>query len=202
MSQYQKLIDHILSKKEADIIETKLDKSDLSILINKDKLVPFLKWLKSDKKCQFHMLVSICGADYPARADRFEIVYNLMSLSLNQRILVKVRVEEDEFLTSIISLYKCANWYEREIYDMFGVMFEYHPDLRRILTDYTFEGYPLRKDFPLTGYKEIKYNHNDRKVSYEKVELQQEFRNFDFLTPWSGPDYVLPGDEKATKNDK
>ena len=146
----------------------------------------------------FKQLIDICGVDYPARVKRFEVVYQLLSLRRNQRIRVKVRVSDMVAVPSITEIYSNAEWFEREAWDMYGVRFENNPDLRRILTDYGFEGHPQRKDFPLTGYKEVRYDPEKQRVVYEPVVLDQEFRNFDFVSPWEGTEYVLPGDEKAT----
>ena len=154
-------------------------------------------FLKDDSACQFKVLIDICGVDYPERAHRFDIVYNLLSLTHNQRIRVKVQADESTPVPSINEVYSAAGWFEREVWDMYGVMFSDHPDLRRILTDYGFEGHPLRKDFPLTGFVEVRYDEDEKRVVYEPVKLTQEFRRFDFLSPWEGTDYVLPGDEKG-----
>jgi len=147
--------------------------------------------------CQFKLLVDICGVDYPDRDERFEVVYNLLSLSHNSRVRVKVEVAEDVPVPSVTGVFSCANWWEREAWDLYGIPFSDHPDLRRILTDYGFEGHPLRKDFPLTGYVEVRYDDARKRVVYEPVKLTQEFRTFDFLSPWEGTSTLLPGDEKA-----
>lgn len=165
-----------------------------------DNLLNMIRELKEDDKSRFKMLVSICGADYPNRKNRFEVVYNLLSVELNLRCLVKIQVAEDEVVPSVTKMFMSAGWYERETYDMYGVLFSGNPDLRRILTDYGFDGYPLRKDFPLTGYTEVRYDTEKKAVVYEPVSLNQEFRNFDFLSPWEGTNYILPGDEKATED--
>ena len=148
-------------------------------------------------QCQFISIIDICGADYPARARRFDVVYHLLSPRQNQRIRVKLITDEDTPVPSVTGVFPGADWFEREAYDLYGILFSGHPELRRILTDYGFEGHPLRKDFPLTGFVEVRYDDEVKRVVYEKVELKQEFRNFDFLSPWEGTDYVLPGDEKA-----
>jgi NADH-quinone oxidoreductase subunit C len=147
------------------------------------------------------VLVDICGADYPDREKRFDVVYNLLSLRHNTRIRLKVETDEDTPVPSCTGVYSAAGWFEREAWDLYGIYFSDHPDLRRILTDYGFEGHPLRKDFPLTGYVELRYDPDQRRVVYEPVKLKQEFRSFDFLSPWEGMSHVLPGDEKA-KEDK
>jgi len=157
-----------------------------------------LKFLRDDSNCLFKMLIDVCGVDYPARDKRFEIVYHLLSLKHNYRCRVKLGVAEDEIVPSVAGLFSAANWFEREVYDMYGVFFSDHPDLRRILTDYGFEGHPFRKDFPLTGYVEMRYDEREKRIVYEPVKLVQDFRNFDFLSPWEGMQ-ALPGDEKAEK---
>lgn len=162
-------------------------------------LIPLLEFLKNNQEMRFTVLTDLFAADFPERNKRFEIVYSLLSLKINQRILIKLEVSEEERLASACQVYSAACWYEREIFDMFGVMFGGSPDLRRILTDYGFEGHPLRKDFPLTGYVQVKYDEGCGEVVYEPVLLEQEFRNFDFASAWQGPrPYALPGDEKAT----
>lgn len=155
-----------------------------------------LAYLRDDSQCLFKQLMDICGVDYPERIERFEIVYNLLSLKHNQRVRVKASVREDEAVPSVVAIFPCAGWYEREVWDMYGVPFSDNPDLRRILTDYGFDGHPLRKDFPLTGFVEVRYDDEQKRVVYEPVKLTQDFRSFDFLSPWEG---MLPGDEKATK---
>lgn len=172
---------------------------ELNVVADHKSINKVLAFLRDDKKCAFSMLVSMCGADYPEREKRFDVVYQMLSVRHNQRIRVKLQVDSKDFVPSTIETFECANWYEREIWDLYGVKFSNHPDLRRIMTDYNFEGYPLRKDFPLTGHVEVRYDLETKKVSYENVSLTQEFRNFDFLSPWEGTNYVLPGDEKASK---
>jgi NADH-quinone oxidoreductase subunit C len=157
-----------------------------------------LTYLRDDPKCQFAILIDICGVDFPEREKRFEVVYHLLSPRLNQRIRVKTSTDEATPIASVNDIFPAANWYEREAYDMYGIRFTGHPDLRRLLTDYGFQGYPLRKDFPLTGFVEVRYDDDAKRVVYEPVKLNQEFRNFDFESPWEGPNYVLPGDEKAS----
>ena len=157
-----------------------------------------LTFLRDDANCQFKLLMDVCGVDYPDRDERFDVVYNLLSLKLNQRVRVKVTTDEDTPVPSVTGVFRSANWYEREAWDLYGIFFSDHPDLRRILTDYGFEGHPLRKDFPLTGYVEVRYDDEQKRVVYEPVKLTQEFRTFDFLSPWEGMTRVLPGDEKAT----
>ncbi|WP_062203007.1 NADH-quinone oxidoreductase subunit C [Aureimonas sp. AU12] len=170
---------------------------ELTIVVSAADIVEVMIFLRDDPHCQFKSFVDICGVDYPGRVDRFDVVYHLMSPRLNHRIRIKVRTSEDAPVPSMTGVFSGADWFEREAYDLYGILFTGHPDLRRILTDYGFEGHPLRKDFPLTGFVEVHYDEQLKQVVYEPVELRQEFRNFDFLSPWEGTDYVLPGDEKA-----
>ena len=171
--------------------------NELIITIQRDRILGVLKFLRDDANCQFKQLMDLCGVDYPEKHKRFCIVYNLLSLSHNTRIRVKVWTDEDTPLDSATSLFSAAGWWEREAWDLFGIYFSGHSDLRRILTDYGFEGHPLRKDFPLTGYVELRYDDELKRVVYEPVKMTQEFRTFDFLSPWEGINPVLPGDEKA-----
>jgi NADH-quinone oxidoreductase subunit C len=173
---------------------------DVSIDVSRDHIVEVLKKLRDDPRCQFEVLIDICGVDYPERAARFDVVYHLLSPRLNQRLRVKLSTDETSPVPSVNNVYPAANWYEREAYDLYGIRFTGHPDLRRLLTDYGFQGYPLRKDFPLTGYVEVRYDDEKKRVVYEPVKLTQEFRDFDFESPWEGPNYVLPGDEKAHRS--
>jgi NADH-quinone oxidoreductase subunit C len=170
---------------------------ELTLLAEADDILEVLTFLRDDVQCQFISFIDIAGADYPQRARRFDVVYHLLSPRQNLRVRVKVQADEDTPVPSATGVFPGADWFEREAYDLYGILFTGHPDLRRILTDYGFEGYPLRKDFPLTGYVEVRYDDELKRVVYEPVELKQEFRNFDFLSPWEGTDYVLPGDEKA-----
>ncbi|HHV67273.1 MAG TPA: NADH-quinone oxidoreductase subunit C [Ochrobactrum intermedium] len=182
------------------IEEAKLAYGELTLSVPVASIISVLTFLRDDVQCQFVNLTDISGVDYPQRAKRFDVVYQLMSPRQNQRIRVKVQSDEDTLVPSAVPVFVGAEWFERETYDMYGVLFSGHPDLRRILTDYGFEGHPLRKDFPLTGFVEVRYNNELKRVAYEPVQLRQEFRNFDFLSPWEGTDYVLPGDEKAKAN--
>ena len=166
---------------------------------NKSDVFSIIKYLKDNKKLLFNQLIDITAIDYPSRNLRFEVIYLLISLTLNQRILIKTSINENDNLESITSIHKAANWYERECYDLFGIKFFNHPDLRRIMTDYNFEGHPLRKDFPLTGHNEVRYDDLEKKVVYENVKLSQEYRNFDYSSPWEGFEHQLIGDEKANK---
>jgi NADH-quinone oxidoreductase subunit C len=167
-----------------------------------DKLIALLTFLRDDPRCLFKQLVDVCGVDWPEREKRFDVVYNLLSLRNNQRVRVKVATDESTPVPSACAVYSSAGWFERETYDLYGVWFADHPDLRRILTDYGFEGHPLRKDFPLTGFVEVRWDDLQKRVVYEPVKLQQEFRRFDFLSPWEGAHQVLPGDEKAQDQGK
>jgi NADH-quinone oxidoreductase subunit C len=199
MSNLAALKEHIKNSKYGDVVQAEIINQELVLTTELTNLVDVIKFLKNDKKCQFQQLISICGADYPERDNRFEVIYQLLSLTLNHRIRVKVLTNEKTPVPTITSIFSAANWYERETWDLFGIYFAYHPDLRRILTDYGFEGHPLRKDFPLTGYQEVRYDSAKQAVVYEPVQLSQEFRNFDFTSPWEAAQYILPGDEKATK---
>jgi NADH-quinone oxidoreductase subunit C len=171
---------------------------ELTLVVQASDIVYALTYLRDDPACGFRCFIDLCGADYPQREKRFEVVYHLLSLRHNSRIRVKVQTDEVTPVPSIIEVFPAANWYERETYDLYGILFSGHPDLRRLLTDYGFEGHPLRKDFPLTGFVEVRYDQDQARVVYEPVKLTQEFRNFDFLSPWEGTDYVLPGDEKKS----
>ncbi|MCO5159410.1 MAG: NADH-quinone oxidoreductase subunit C [Aquamicrobium sp.] len=173
---------------------------ELTLSVEGSDILDVLTFLRDDAQCQFVSFIDICGADYPARERRFDVLYHLLSPRQNLRVRVKVETDEETPIPSAVSVYPGADWYERETFDLYGVLFSGHPELRRILTDYGFEGYPLRKDFPVTGFVEVRYDDEVKRVVYEKVELKQEFRNFDFLSPWEGTDYVLPGDEKAKAN--
>jgi NADH-quinone oxidoreductase subunit C len=183
------------------LISTDIRHGELCCEVEREALPRVLKFLRDDPKCRFSLLCDICGADYPNRPLRFDVVYNLLSMSLNQRIRIKVETDEEQPVPSAVGLYSSAGWWERETWDLFGIYFADNPDLRRILTDYGFDGHPLRKDFPLTGYVELRYDEEQKAVVYEPVRLQQEFRSFDFLSPWEGMDTILPGDEKATPPD-
>ncbi len=168
-----------------------ISNNQLCIKVKKDILIYVLNTLKEDKDLDFKQLIDICAVDYPNKEDRFEIVYHLLSLGLNQRIRIKVLVKDGEILPSVVSCYSAANWFEREIWDLFGIVFSGHPDLRRILTDYGFEGYPLRKDFPLSGFVEVSYDDKEKRVINQSVDLTQDFRTFDFESPWEGTEYIV-----------
>ena len=177
---------------------SRITHGELTLDVARDKIVDVLKFLRDDTQCLFEVLIDICGVDWPARTNRFDVVYHLLSPRLNQRIRVKLETDDATPVPSTVGVFSASNWFEREAYDMYGILFSGHPDLRRLLTDYGFQGYPLRKDFPLTGYVEVRYDDEQKRVVYEPVELTQEFRTFDFESPWEGTRYVLPGDEKAS----
>jgi NADH-quinone oxidoreductase subunit C len=191
--------EYIAGKLGAAIVRWWVKHGELTLLAETQKIVPVLKMLRDDGRCRFEVLIDICGVDWPARARRFDVVYHLLSPRMNQRIRVKVETDESTPVPSVVAVFPAANWYEREAYDMYGILFSGHPDLRRLLTDYGFQGYPLRKDFPLTGYVEVRYDDRQKRVVYEPVKLPQEFRLFDFESPWEGTNYILPGDEKANR---
>ncbi len=174
-----------------------LHAGELTLNVRADQIVSVLTFLRDDPRCKFTTLIDVCGADYPERTNRFDVVYHLLSMQLNHRIRVKVQANEETPVPSISGVWPCADWFEREAFDMYGILFSGHPDLRRILTDYGFQGYPLRKEFPLSGHVEVRYDAEQKRVIYEPVKLQAAFRNFDFLSPWEG--MTLPGDEKAAK---
>ena len=188
---------YLTEVRSALISSSEIKYGELNVTTTAENVIALLTFLRDDAKCGFVNMTDICGVDWPQRADRFDVVYHLLSPKKNLRIRIKVPVGEDQPVPSACSVYPGADWFEREAWDMYGILFTGHPDLRRILTDYGFEGHPLRKDFPTTGFVEVRYDDAAKRVVYEPVELKQEFRNFDFLSPWEGTDYVLPGDEKA-----
>lgn len=171
-------------------------RDELTVEVTPPHLLHAIEFLKTDANCRFTTLIDITAVDHPSRLRRFDMVYHLLSMYRNHRIRVKLPIEVTEMVPSIVGLHPSANWFEREVFDMFGILFSGHPDLRRILTDYGFRGHPLRKDFPTTGYTEVRYDEAQKRVVYEPVSLVQEYRQFDFLSPWEGVQYVLPGDEK------
>ena len=189
--------DHIGNNMEQAVKSVEVAFGELTVHAQADQIVPLMKFLRDDGMCRFLVLIDICGVDYPERTERFDIVYHLLSLHQNHRIRVKIQADEETAVPSCAEVYPAADWFEREAYDMYGIFFSNHPDLRRLLTDYGFDGYPLRKDFPLTGFVEVRYDEEQKRVSYEPVSLKQEFRRFDFMSPWEGAEYILPGDEKA-----
>jgi NADH-quinone oxidoreductase subunit C len=177
--------------------EARLGFGELTLPIARPYIAEIVKWLRDAPAWRFKILIDICGADYPQRAERFEVVYHFLSVHNNLRVRLKLSTDDSSPVPSIVGIFPAANWFEREAYDLYGILFEGHPDLRRLLTDYGFSGHPLRKDFPLTGFVEVRYDEEQKRVVYEPVKLPQEFRSFDFLSPWEGAQYVLPGDEKA-----
>jgi len=170
---------------------------ELNVDVAPANIVEFVDYLKTNSNCRFSTLVDITAVDYPGRAKRFDVIYHFLSMYQNHRIRLRVSIREEDMVPSIVDVHPSANWFEREIFDMFGILFSGHPDLRRILTDYGFRGYPLRKDFPTTGYTEVRYDEEQKRVVYEPVSLVQEYRQFDFMSPWEGAEYILPGDEKG-----
>ncbi len=194
--QLQELGDHIVQATAGAVTSSNVRLGELMLECPAGKLVGLLTFLRDDPKCLFKQLIDICGVDWPEREKRFDVVYNLLSLKNNQRIRIKVMTDESTPVPSAAPVFSAAGWFERETYDLYGVWFADHPDLRRILTDYGFEGHPLRKDFPLTGFVELRWDDVQKRVVYEPVKLTQEFRRFDFLSPWEGAQ-TLPGDEKA-----
>ncbi|MEM9331360.1 MAG: NADH-quinone oxidoreductase subunit C [Pseudomonadota bacterium] len=196
-STQDELADLVSSELSGHVDQILRGYNELTLVIKRDSIVPVLRFLHDDKRSQFISMIDICGVDYPGDTERFEVVYHLLSPKLNERIRVKLRTDAETPVSSVTGIFPGADWFEREAYDMYGILFVGHPDLRRILTDYGFDGYPLRKDFPLTGYVEVRYDDEAKRVVYEPVELRQEFRDFDYESPWEGTDYVLPGDEKA-----
>jgi len=194
----QELADHVSTALGAAILSSRLSHGELTLNAARDRIVEVLTFLRDDPQCRFEVLIDICGVDWPSRERRFDVVYHLLSPRLNQRVRVKLETDEETPIASAVNVFSAANWFEREAYDMYGILFSGHPDLRRILTDYGFQGHPMRKDFPLTGYVEVRYDDEQKRVVYEPVELTQEFRSFDFESPWEGTQYVLPGDEKAS----
>ncbi|MEM1103360.1 MAG: NADH-quinone oxidoreductase subunit C [Pseudomonadota bacterium] len=202
--ELRELGEHIAAALDQDVTGWSLSHGELTFTAHAERIAHVLKFLRDDPQCRFLVLIDICGVDFPDRAKRFDIVYHLLSMHQNQRIRVKIMADEDTTAPSVITVFPAADWFEREAFDLYGVVFAGHPDLRRLLTDYGFDGHPLRKDFPLTGHVEVRYDDERRRVVYEPVKLTQEFRNFDFISPWEGAQYVLPGDEKAgdgSKND-
>ena len=194
-----KLGAHIVGALPGSVTDHRVANGELTITAAARDIVKVATFLRDAERCQFYSFVDVTAVDWPGRERRFDVVYHFLSPKLNQRIRVKIEVDEATPVASIISVFPGADWFERETYDLYGVLFTGHPDMRRLLTDYGFEGHPLRKDFPLTGFVEVRYDDEQKRVVYEPVRLAQEFRNFDFLSPWEGPGYALPGDEKATQ---
>ena len=187
---------HLEAKRPDCVVSWGVAHGELNVEVAPSSLVSFVDFLQSDSNARFSTLVDITAVDYPERDRRFDVVYHFLSMYRNHRIRVKIAVREDEMVPSITEVHPSANWFEREVFDMFGILFSGHPDLRRILTDYGFRGHPLRKDFPTTGYTEVRYDEEQKRVVYEPVKLVQEYRQFDFMSPWEGAEYILPGDEK------
>jgi len=187
----------LITLKQGDaVVGTDVTHGEVTVEITLASVPGFMEFLKTDRACQFSTLVDITAVDYPSREKRFDMVWHFLSMYQNHRIRVKAQLRENDIVPSITEVYPAANWFEREVFDMYGLMFSGHPDLRRILTDYGFRGYPLRKDFPTTGYTEVRYDDALKRVVYEPVSLVQEYRQFDFMSPWEGAEYILPGDEK------
>lgn len=189
--------DYVAEALPQEVLGTEIEFDELMVRARRELIVKVLTFLRDDVNCRFQQLMDLCGVDYPEREKRFEVVYNLLSLTHNMRVRIKVETDEETPVPSVSGVFSSATWWEREAWDLFGIYFSEHPDLRRIMTDYGFDGHPLRKDFPLTGYVEVRYDDEQKRVVYEPVKLTQEFRTFDFLSPWEGVQGVLPGDEKA-----
>ena len=194
----KELAEHIELGLGESLVSWRVEYGELTLTVNATDILDAIRFLRDNSSCKFVNLTDICGVDYPSREKRFDVVYHFLSPVQNQRVRVKVATDENTPVASLTPLFPGAEWFEREAYDMYGILFSGHPDLRRILTDYGFEGHPMRKDFPTTGYVEVRYDDEAKRVVYEPVELRQEFRNFEFLSPWEGTDYVLPGDEKKS----
>jgi NADH-quinone oxidoreductase subunit C len=187
---------HIAFKQSDAVLSSAVAFGELTLDVVPDRLEALVEFLRTDSACRFTSLVDITAVDHPERAERFDLVYHFLSMYQNQRIRLKMAIGEEEMVPSLTGVHPSANWFEREVFDMFGILFSNHPDLRRILTDYGFRGFPLRKDFPTTGYTEVRYDEAQKRVVYEPVKLVQEYRQFDFMSPWEGAEYILPGDEK------
>ena len=194
------LAEYVEQKRSDCVISWVVKNGELNISVTPSNIASFVEFLRSDNRCKFSTLVDITGVDYPDRTKRFDVVYHLLSMYQNHRIRLKVSIRESEAVNSIVSVHPSANWFEREVFDMFGILFRDHPDLRRILTDYGFQGFPLRKDFPTTGYNEVRYDEVQKKVVYEPVSLTQEYRQFDFMSPWEGAEYIISDDEAGGAN--
>ncbi|MEC8197512.1 MAG: NADH-quinone oxidoreductase subunit C [Pseudomonadota bacterium] len=188
---------HIELKRPDCVLGWDVAFDELTINVTPANIAPFVEFLRNDPTCRFSTLVDVTAVDCPERSKRFDVVYHFLSMYQNQRVRLRVSVREDEIVPSIVPVHPSANWFEREVFDMFGIIFSDHPDLRRLLTDYGFRGHPLRKDFPTTGYTEVRYDEVQKRVVYEPVQLTQDYRQFDFMSPWEGANYILPGDEKG-----
>ena len=190
---------YIEAKRPDCVLAWDVTQGELNVDVAPSSITGLVEFLKTDSTCKFSSLVDITAVDYTGRAKRFDVVYHFLSMYQNHRIRLRVSIREDQMVPSITDVHVSANWFEREVFDMFGILFSGHPDLRRILTDYGFRGHPLRKDFPTTGYTEVRYDEVEKRVVYEPVSLVQEYRQFDFMSPWEGAEYILPGDEKETE---
>jgi NADH-quinone oxidoreductase subunit C len=195
----RELGEYVAGAMAGDVLSHRIAYGELTVRTQPGSLLKLLRFLRDDSNCLFKVLIDVCGVDHPDREPRFDVVYHLLSLRQNQRIRVKLETGEDQPVPSAVGLYRSAGWFEREAWDLYGILFSDHPDLRRILTDYGFDGHPMRKDFPLTGFVEVRYDDEQKRVVYEPVKLVQDFRTFDFLSPWEGMARPLPGDEKAGK---
>ncbi|WP_395647314.1 NADH-quinone oxidoreductase subunit C [Terricaulis sp.] len=193
---------HIKGAMTSAVTDVSVGVGELTLSVAADQIIPVLTYLRDDPRCKFTTLIDICGVDYPERGKRFDVVYHLLSMHLNQRVRVKIETDEQTAVASAVGVWPAADWFEREAFDMYGILFSGHPDLRRLLTDYGFQGYPLRKEFPLSGNVEVRYDPEQQRVVYEPVKLMQAYRNFDFLSPWEGIPAELPGDEKAGRPDQ
>jgi NADH-quinone oxidoreductase subunit C len=201
MDPVLEVLGHTIKSELGDTVTSyEIVRSELTVTVKAAEIVKAARFLRDDRACQFICLIDITAVDWPSREQRFDVVYHLLSPQLNLRVRVKLMTDEATPVASLVDVYRGADWFEREAYDLYGVLFTGHPDMRRILTDYGFEGHPLRKDFPLTGFVEVRYDDEEKRVRYDKVALVQEFRTFDFLSPWEGTDYTLPGDEKAKRS--
>jgi NADH-quinone oxidoreductase subunit C len=200
MSEALKELGALIEAKRADcVLGWDVTRGELNLDVAPSNIADLVEFLKTEPTCKFSSLVDITAVDYPERAKRFDVIYHFLSMYQNHRIRLRLSIREDETVPSLTSVHPSADWFEREVYDMFGILFSGHPDLRRILTDYGFRGFPLRKDFPTTGYTEVRYDEVQKRVVYEPVSLTQEYRQFDFMSPWEGAKYILPGDEKEAK---
>jgi NADH-quinone oxidoreductase subunit C len=199
MSDMEVLGEQVAAALAGAVKSSKITLGELTLDAEAGEIVRVLTFMRDDPQCEFKVLIDICGADWPSREKRFDVVYHLLSLTKNRRIRVKVETDESTPVPTAVSVFPAAGWYEREAFDLYGIVFAGHPDLRRILTDYGFSGHPLRKDFPLTGFVELRYDDDVKRVVYQPVQLVQEYRDFDFMSPWEGAPYILPGDEKAGK---
>ena len=193
----RELAAYIADKRPDAVRASAVERDELTIEVAPDQIADLVEMLKADRTCRFATLIDITAVDWPERERRFDVVYHFLSMTRNARLRLKAAIRAEEVVPSIVAVHPGAGWYEREVYDMFGILFSGNPDLRRILTDYGFRGHPLRKDFPTTGYTEVRYDPALKRVVYEPVSLVQEYRQFDFMSPWEGAEYILPGDEKA-----